>query len=95
MSLAGFEPTAFRLGGGRSIHLSYKDMAVNYIIILEFLKVKVNKSGYDTKMQIALFLQRELLGKYGIFYVNKKYKTDKIYNDTKDYGWFDFFIHIW
>ena len=27
MHLAGFEPTAFRLGGGRSILLSYRNIA--------------------------------------------------------------------
>ena len=33
-SLRGFEPPAYRLGGGRSIQLSYSDISESMIILL-------------------------------------------------------------
>lgn len=37
-SSAGFEPTAFRLGGGRSILLSYRDIYEISLILRGFLR---------------------------------------------------------
>lgn len=36
---AGFEPAAYRLGGGRSIHLSYKRKMGKFIIISQLVSM--------------------------------------------------------
>ena len=38
-SLRGFEPPAYRLGGGRSILLSYSDINLDLYIIAPFLEI--------------------------------------------------------
>ncbi len=38
-SLRGFEPPAYRLGGGRSILLSYSDINLDLSIIAPFLEI--------------------------------------------------------
>ncbi len=38
-SLRGFEPPAYRLGGGRSILLSYSDIKLDLFIIAPFLEI--------------------------------------------------------